>query len=89
MKTTTTEIEMVVKAWSTEREPHRHRVQIDHEGNVRVYDPIAGHFTTIHSMSAEDVQRARESAYCDSISKWEYPPNSSIDAQHLQLGTKC
>ena len=34
-------------------------VAINNAGVVRVYDSVAGHFTTCHSLSAQEIGRAK------------------------------
>jgi hypothetical protein len=34
-------------------------VCVDDDGTVRVYDSVAGHYTTLHSLSAQAVGRAK------------------------------
>jgi hypothetical protein len=36
-----------------------HRVEIDAAGAVRVWDSVAGHYTTCHSLSASAIRRIR------------------------------
>jgi hypothetical protein len=40
-----------------------HKVAVDCRGVVRVWDPVAGHYTTCHSMSASAMKRARQRAH--------------------------
>ncbi len=37
----------------------RNKVCVDEDGTVRVYDGVAGHYTTCHSLSARDIARIR------------------------------
>ncbi len=37
-----------------------HRCILDADGTVRVYDPVAGHYTRCHSMPPRDQARARK-----------------------------
>jgi hypothetical protein len=39
------------------------RVMVDPTGTVRVYDDVAGHYTTCHSLSTRDLSRARKAAF--------------------------
>jgi hypothetical protein len=39
-----------------------HRVRVDKGGEVRVWDPVAGYFTSCHSMSEREMSRARKLA---------------------------
>lgn len=39
-----------------------HRVSVDDSGVVRVYDAVAGHYTTVHSLSARTQRRIRHAA---------------------------
>ena len=62
MKTTTnqateTEITISVRAFGGRLE--QVRCLVTSNGTVRVYDPIAGYYTTCHSLSARDQLRAR------------------------------
>ena len=40
----------------------RHRMTVDGDGTIRVYDPIAEHYTRCHSLSASAVKRIRRLA---------------------------
>ena len=35
------------------------RVSVDEDGTIRVYDAVAGHYTTCHSLSASAQRRIR------------------------------
>lgn len=59
--TTTIEIEANVKAF-TGQGRRRHKLSISPEGTVRVWDDVAGHYTTCHSMSAATQSRIRKLA---------------------------
>lgn len=61
MNKTTIEIQARVKAFS--REGIRlNRISVDSTGTVRVWDSIAGHYTTVHNMSAATQSRIRKLA---------------------------
>lgn len=54
---------MTVRAKAFSGEGARsHKVQIDANGTVRVYDKAAGHYTTCHALSAAAVRRIRAAA---------------------------
>jgi len=42
-----------------------YRVDVDEQGVVRVYDPVAGHFTVAHAMTEREQRRARALAAKD------------------------
>ena len=54
-------IEMRCKAFSGEG-VRMNRVQVSDDGTVRVWDSVAGHYTTCHSMIAAAQYRARKAA---------------------------
>lgn len=58
----TIEIEAKVKAFSCESTPRHHRLSVSPDGTVRVYDDVAGYYTTCHSMSAATQRRVRKLA---------------------------
>jgi hypothetical protein len=60
MKDTT--ITMRCKAFSSEGGVRENRVQVSEDGTVRVWDSVAGHYTTCHVMTAAAQRRARKSA---------------------------
>lgn len=39
-----------------------HKARVDSDGTVRVYDPIAHHYTTCHSLTRAALRRARKAA---------------------------
>lgn len=48
-------IEVNMRVWSTETEPHFHKVEVDTNGNtVRVWDSGPMIWTTCHAISSED-----------------------------------
>lgn len=49
------------KAFSNEG-VREHRVMIEGDGTVRVYDPVAGYYTTCHSLSESAQRRIRKLA---------------------------
>ena len=57
---TTIEITARAKAFSSEG-IRNHRFQVDGE-TVRVWDKVAGHFTTCHSLSKSAIRRIRRMA---------------------------
>ena len=61
-------IEMRCKAF---REGVRmNRVQVDDGTTVRVWDSVAGHYTTCHRLSAAAQRRARREADQDAALRW-------------------
>ena len=52
-------IDMRCKAFSGEG-VRMNRVQVSDDGTVRVWDSVAGHYTTCHVMTAAAQRRARE-----------------------------
>lgn len=62
MKNQTIEIEAKVKAFSCESSPRVHRLSISSDGNVRVWDDVADHYTTVHAMSTATQARIRKLA---------------------------
>lgn len=57
------EVDLICKAFASERNRRKHVLTInDVTGQVRVYDNVAGHYTTCHSLSARDLTRARKAA---------------------------
>ena len=62
MNTTSIEFAAKVKAFSSERGAREHRISIDPTGTVRVWDAVARHYTTCHSMSDRTQARLREMA---------------------------
>jgi hypothetical protein len=54
--TTTIEIEATVKAF-TGQGRRNHKLSISPDGTVRVWDDVAGHYTTCHAMSAATQSR--------------------------------
>lgn len=52
MQNQTIEIEAKVKAFSCESSARNHKLSVSPDGTVRVWDDIAGHYTTVHAMSA-------------------------------------
>ena len=40
-----------IRAFSSESKPVEHRLMIESDGTVRVYDEMAGHYTTCHAIS--------------------------------------
>ena len=64
MATTTNQdrqIEMRCRAF-TATPIQLHRIRVSADGTVRVYDSIAGHYTTCHSLSQGAQRRARKLA---------------------------
>lgn len=61
MNKTTIEIQAKVKAFSNEG-VRLNRLSVDANGTVRVWDSIAGHYTTVHNMSAATQSRIRKMA---------------------------
>ena len=59
MTNKTIEIEAKVKAFSSEPSPRMHKLSVSPDGAVRVYDDIAGHYTTIHAISDLGAKRIR------------------------------
>lgn len=57
----TIEIEAKVKAF-TGQGARSHKLSVSPDGTVRVYDSIAGHYTTVHAMSAATQSRVRKLA---------------------------
>lgn len=55
------QIRMRAKAFTGEGE-RTHRVWVDADSTVRVWDSVAGHYTVCHSLSARDEARARRLA---------------------------
>ncbi len=53
---TKAQIEMTVRCKPWGQPTKNHRVMVD-DVNVRVYDPVAGHFTLCHSLSKASVLR--------------------------------
>lgn len=51
-------ITMKVKAFSGESS-RSYRVSVDHGGNVRVWDDVAGYYTLTHALSQRAQDRAR------------------------------
>lgn len=63
MNTVTTQIEVTARAKAFSRQGVReHQFTVDADGTVRVWDPVAGHYTTCHSMSQATVRRVRKLA---------------------------
>jgi len=56
MKTVTTKAKAFAGRMSTIR------ASVDQDGTVRVYDSVAGHYTTCHSLSASAQRRIRKLA---------------------------
>ena len=54
-------ITMTTKAFSTERKG-QYQIAVDTDGTVRVWDAVAGHYTTCHAMTARSQQAARTKA---------------------------
>lgn len=50
------------RAFSFERHAREQRVAVDHDGTVRVYDDIAGGYTTCHSLADRIERRLRRLA---------------------------
>ena len=44
-----------------------HRCLVSADGTVRVWDAVAGHYTTCHSMSPQAQQRARRAPTCPEV----------------------
>lgn len=40
----------------------QHKFMVESDGTVRVYDPVAGHYTTCHALSAGALRRIRKIA---------------------------
>lgn len=59
---TTTEFTAKIKAFSCEKSARDHRVRVGDDGTVRVWDTVAGHFTTCHAMSVRTQGRLRNIA---------------------------
>lgn len=57
----TTTIKARAKVWSG-RGATSERFQVDADGTIRVYDSVAGHYTTCHSMSERSQARIRRLA---------------------------
>jgi len=55
------EITMTTKAFSTERKG-QYSIAVDADGTVKVYDSIAGHYTTCHAMTERSMAAARRKA---------------------------
>ena len=49
---------MKLKAFTTDRRAARHHVMVESDGSVLVYDPVAGYYTRLHSMSERSRKRA-------------------------------
>lgn len=47
------------KAFSTES-LRKYSIKISEDGTVRVYDSVAGHYTTCHALSARTMARIRK-----------------------------
>jgi len=47
------------KAFSKEEGARKHKFAVDSDGTVRVYDSVAGYFTTCHALSAAAQRRIR------------------------------
>lgn len=62
MKNETIEIEAKVKAFSCESSARNHKLSVSPDGTVRVWDDVAGHYTTVHAMSAATQSRIRNLA---------------------------
>lgn len=39
-----------------------YRAKVDADGTVRVYDDVAGHYTTVHSLTPRQIARVRKLA---------------------------
>lgn len=50
------------RAWSVDRRPNLHRIAVSADGVCRVYNPLEGYYTTVHSLSAAAQRRARKLA---------------------------
>lgn len=37
-----------------------HKVTADNSGTIRVWDPVAGHYTTCHALSTSAIRRIRK-----------------------------
>lgn len=48
-----------VKAFSGEG-VKTHKVTADNSGSIRVWDPVAGHYTTCHALSTYAIRRIRK-----------------------------
>ena len=58
---TTTDRELTFRAKAFAGEGIReHRVRVDTHGTVRVWDSVAGHYTTCHSLSESAIRRIRQ-----------------------------
>ena len=55
------EIEMRAKAFAGEG-VRDHRISVDDDGDVRVWDEVAGYYTTCHSLCKDAIRRARKIA---------------------------
>jgi hypothetical protein len=60
MSTATARFCTVRNAFSTERGSYRARVDAD--GTVRVWDSVAGYYTTCHALTARQIASARRRA---------------------------
>ena len=59
--TTTIKIEATVKAF-TGQSRRTHKLSVSPDGTVRVWDDVAGHYTTCHCMSPATQSRIRKLA---------------------------
>ncbi len=57
----TTTLTIRAKAFANEG-VKSHKVSIDSDGTVRVWDSVAGFFTTCHSLSQSAIRRIRKAA---------------------------
>ncbi len=55
------EVTTKAEAFSTES-AREYRFAVEADGTVRVWDSVAGHYTTCHSLSASAVRRIRKLA---------------------------
>lgn len=61
MTTQSKEITARAKAFSGEG-VRSHKFSVDHDGTVRVWDSIAGHYTNCHAMTPRALNRVRKMA---------------------------
>ena len=55
----TRHITMTTRAFSCDLRPVLHHIRVADDGTVLVYDSVAGHYTTCHSMSDGSMRAAR------------------------------
>lgn len=69
----------------------RVEVQVDADGTCRVYDSIAGHWTTCHALDAYEQDRAARKAGCPPmyhVHAADYGSNPAVIAEVRRVGRK-